>query len=101
MVLFNSLAFLLAGVQLITFFPWIHAQDAPLFIQGGLEDASAVNEAYNTGGTISINGFTILVPENMLVQFPAAWVPWREFVNDKGSMLGYEINVRKHYPYPI
>jgi hypothetical protein len=101
MVLFNSIAFLLAGVQLITFFPWIHAQDAPLFIQGGLEDASAVDAAYNTGGTISINGFTIRVPENMLVQFPAAWVPWREFVNDKGSMLGYEINVRKHYPYPI
>lgn len=96
MARFNLLSLLLAGFQLLTFITWVHAQDAPLFIQGGLEDATAVDETYNTGGTISINGFTMTVPKNMLVQFPAAWVPWKDFVADKASMLGYEVNVRKN-----
>lgn len=69
------------------------AQDAPLFLQGGLEGALANDDTYNTGGSISINGFDIQVPKNLLVQFPAAWVPWKDFVADKESMIGYEINV--------
>ncbi|KAK8015952.1 hypothetical protein PG991_008840 [Apiospora marii] len=69
------------------------AQDAPLFIQGGLEGATATNETYNSGGTISVNGFDMTVPKNMLVQFPAAYVPWKDFVADKDAMLGYEVNV--------
>ncbi|KAF2789776.1 hypothetical protein K505DRAFT_312547 [Melanomma pulvis-pyrius CBS 109.77] len=93
MARFNLYSLLLAGFQLLTFITWVHAQDAPLFIQGGLEDATAVDETYNTGGSISINGFTMTVPKNMLVQFPAAWVPWKDFVADKASMLGYEVNV--------
>ncbi|KAI1083362.1 hypothetical protein F5B20DRAFT_529729 [Whalleya microplaca] len=69
------------------------AQDAPLFIQGALEDATATDDTYNTGGTISINGFNMQVPKNMLVQFPAVYVPWKDFVEDKDSMIGYETNV--------
>ncbi|KAK8057148.1 hypothetical protein PG996_011085 [Apiospora saccharicola] len=69
------------------------AQDAPLFIQGGLDGATATDETYNSGGTISLNGFDITVPKNMLVQFPAAYVPWKDFVADKNAMLGYEVNV--------
>lgn len=44
---------------------------APLFIQGGLEDAVVDDETvYNSGGTITVNGFEIIVPKNLLVQFP-------------------------------
>ncbi|KAK2043508.1 hypothetical protein LZ31DRAFT_524378 [Colletotrichum somersetense] len=66
------------------------SQEAPLWIQGGFEDATATDETYNTGGTISVNGFTMNVPKNLLVQFPAAWVPWKEFVANKGNFAGYE-----------
>lgn len=71
----------------------VRAQDAPLFVQGGFEDATITDDAYNSGGSITVNGFNIQVPKNMLVQFPAAWVPWRDFVADKSSLLGYEVNV--------
>jgi hypothetical protein len=69
------------------------AQDSPLFIQGGLEGATATDDSYNTGGSISVNGFNIEIPKNVQVQFPAAWVPWKDFVADIDSMLGYEVNV--------
>ncbi|KAH7313837.1 hypothetical protein B0I35DRAFT_480487 [Stachybotrys elegans] len=69
------------------------AQDAPLFIQGGLEDAVATDDTYNSGGTITVNGFQILVPKNLLVQFPAANVPFKDFAAEKASMIGYETNV--------
>ena len=88
------LSLLVVSLHLINFMPWVHAQDAPLFIQGGLQDATATDATYNTGGTILLNGFDIEVPKNLLVQFPAAWVPWKDFVADKTSMFGYEINVR-------
>lgn len=77
----------------------VQAQDAPLFVQGGLEDATVTDDTYNSGGSITVNGFNIQIPKNMLVQFPAAWVPWKEFVAEKQSMLGYEINVW-HLPQP-
>ncbi|KAK1995144.1 hypothetical protein LX36DRAFT_640306 [Colletotrichum falcatum] len=66
------------------------SQEAPIWIQGALEDATAADDAFNTGGTIVVNGFTVNVPKNLLVQFPAAWVPWKEFVAQKGSFVGYE-----------
>ncbi|KAJ1322940.1 hypothetical protein MN608_11794 [Microdochium nivale] len=69
------------------------AQDAPLFIQGGLEAAVATDSTYNSGGTITVNGFTVIVPKNLLVQFPAANVPFKDFAADQASMIGYEVNV--------
>ncbi|KAH7038393.1 uncharacterized protein B0I36DRAFT_284571 [Microdochium trichocladiopsis] len=69
------------------------AQDAPLFIQGGLEGAGATDDSYNSGGVITVNGFAISVPKNLLVQFPAAYVPFKDFAADQASMLGYEVNV--------
>ena len=97
-LLFWSL--LLWSFQVIGFFPTVNAQDAPLFVQGGFEDATATDDTYNSGGTISVGGFTIDVPKNMLVQFPAAWVPFKDFVADQTSMLGYEVNVCHHIRYP-
>ncbi|KXJ86525.1 hypothetical protein Micbo1qcDRAFT_219067, partial [Microdochium bolleyi] len=66
---------------------------APLFIQGGLESAVATDDTYNSGGTIVVNGFVVSVPTNLLVQFPAANVPFKDFAADQASMLGYEVNV--------
>jgi hypothetical protein len=90
----NNLSYIfLLCAHLLLFIPNIFAQDAPLFIQGGFEDATATDESYNSGGTITVNGFNIQVPKNLQVQFPAAWVPWKDFSAGKESMLGYEINV--------
>jgi len=72
--------------------------DYPLFVQGALENATATDGTYNTGGTITVNGFTAKVPKNLLVQFPAAWVPWKDFVANKADFLGFETLVR---PAPI
>ncbi|PVI06719.1 hypothetical protein DM02DRAFT_513957 [Periconia macrospinosa] len=84
---------LFVSVFIAITFPRAYAQDAPLFVQGGLEDAIATDDTYNSGGSITVNGFNVQVPKNMLVQFPAAWVPWKDFVAEKDSMLGYEVNV--------
>lgn len=48
---------------------------------------------YNSGGTISVAGFTIKVPKNTQVGFPAAWVPWPEFCADIAFMRGFEVVV--------
>ncbi|KAK6219063.1 hypothetical protein LQW54_002565 [Pestalotiopsis sp. IQ-011] len=81
------------GAQILSMLPHAAAQDAPLFIQGGLEGAAATDDSYNTGGTISINGFDMVVPKNTLVQFPAAYVPWKDFAAEVDTLLGYEVNV--------
>lgn len=94
MAQFNMLSLLFVGFRLLCLLPQVFGQDAPLFVQGGFEDATAVDDTYNSGGTITVNGFNIQVPKNLQVQFPAAWVPWKDFTAEKASMLGYEINVR-------
>ncbi|KAJ0328341.1 hypothetical protein COL5a_005118 [Colletotrichum fioriniae] len=68
----------------------VASQEAPIWVQGALEDATATDDTFNTGGTIVVNGFTVNVPKNLLVQFPAAWVPWKEFVANKADFTGYE-----------
>jgi len=69
------------------------AVDIPILLDGALIDATATDDSYNTGGTITVNGWTVNVPKNMLVSFPAAFVPWREFVANKSAVLGFEVNV--------
>jgi hypothetical protein len=96
----HFLSLFLISIQLLCLIPRAFAQDAPLFIQGGLEDATAVDDTYNTGGTITVNGFNVQVPKNLQVQFPAAWVAWKDFTAEKASMLGYEINVRPLHSHP-
>jgi hypothetical protein len=93
MARFNFLSLTVVCIQATCFLSRAFAQDAPLFVQGGLEDAAAVDASYNSGGTITVNGFNVEIPKNLQVQFPAAWVPWKDFAADKASMLGYEINV--------
>lgn len=70
------------------------AQDYPLFVQGAFEDATVTDDTYNSGGSVVVNGFTMSVPRNVLVQFPAAWVPFPEFVARKQDFIGFETLVR-------
>jgi hypothetical protein len=95
----HFLSLVIVSVQFLCLFPRTFAQDAPLFIQGGLEDATAADDSYNSGGTITVNGFNVQVPKNLQVQFPAAWVAWKDFTAEKASMLGYEINVHFSLPH--
>ncbi|KAM0325810.1 hypothetical protein ACHAQA_007112 [Verticillium albo-atrum] len=97
MNLFGILTFAL-GSQLLGWLPLAAGQDAPLFIQGGLEDATVADDTlFNSGGTINVNGFNMAVPKNLLVQFPAAWVPWKDFVANKADFLGFETLVMGNF----
>lgn len=40
-----------------------------------------------------VNGWTVIVPANMLVTFPNAFIPWPEFVAQKDKFIGFEVNV--------
>jgi hypothetical protein len=91
----RSLALLACSFQLLSLPYLVSAQDAPVMVQGGLEDATADDASiYNTGGAITVNGFNMVVPKNVLVQFPAAWVPWKDFVENKAEYIGFETLVR-------
>ncbi|KAJ4390894.1 hypothetical protein N0V93_004493 [Gnomoniopsis smithogilvyi] len=67
--------------------------DTPILLDGGLDDATVDDVSFNSGGTISVNGWTVIVPANMLVTFPNAFVPWPEFVAQKDAFIGFEVNV--------
>jgi hypothetical protein len=66
-----------------------------------LEGAAAADDSYNSGGTITVNGFNVKVPRNLQIQFPAAWVPWKDFAAGKASMLKYEIDVYLSSSYTL
>ncbi|KAJ4415046.1 hypothetical protein N0V82_007562 [Gnomoniopsis sp. IMI 355080] len=67
--------------------------DTPILLDGGLDDATVDDASFNSGGTIMVNGWTVIVPANMLVTFPNAFVPWPEFVAQKDTFIGFEVNV--------
>jgi hypothetical protein len=50
---------------------------------------TVTDTTYNSGGTAAVNGWTITVPQNLLVQFPAAFKPWR----DLSGFVGSEVSV--------
>lgn len=54
--------------------------------------ATADSTAFNTGGKVSVGGLDITIPKNLQIQFPAAWVPFKEFV--AGGYSGSEISVQ-------
>ncbi|KAK3503235.1 hypothetical protein B0T13DRAFT_521847 [Neurospora crassa] len=83
---------LLPGLLLLPSF--CLSQDVPFDVDGGLEGCTITDTGtYNSGGTISVAGWTIKVPQNTQVGFPAAWVSWREFCADIAFMRGFEITV--------
>ncbi|KAE9992619.1 hypothetical protein EG327_008362 [Venturia inaequalis] len=74
----------------------------PFSIIGGLDavtltDCTGANNLANCGGTISVNGYTITIPKNTLVAFPAAFVPFKQLVakfNTAGSgYAGLEVAI--------
>ncbi|KAF4556671.1 Hypothetical protein D9617_1g085500 [Elsinoe fawcettii] len=67
----------------------------PFTVQGALDSASADSTAYNTGGRISVNGLSIVVPQNLQFQFPAAWVPFKNVAG--GGFNGMEVAVVGNY----
>ncbi|KAH7107125.1 hypothetical protein BKA62DRAFT_228793 [Auriculariales sp. MPI-PUGE-AT-0066] len=71
----------------------VFGTDIPINLDGAFDGATATDDSYNTGGTISLNGWVVNVPKNMLVTFPAAFIPWKEFVEHQDAVAGYEINV--------
>jgi len=70
------------------------SQDVGFAVDGYLADAAVTDTSlYNTGGSISVNGWNVVVPKNLQVGFPAAWVPWKDFVASLGTFRGYEVSV--------
>ncbi|KAL2875842.1 hypothetical protein SGCOL_008990 [Colletotrichum sp. CLE4] len=67
--------------------------DYPFDINGAFEGASATTTDFNTGGTFRCNGHAITVPKNLQVTFPAAFIPFREFVGSSGGYTGYNCEV--------
>lgn len=69
----------------------------PFIIDGGLESVSAADGSFNTGGSITVAGITITIPKNLLVQFPAAFIPFKDFAGKAGDYGGYEVSVDGNY----
>lgn len=101
MACFSSIVLLLSlGLHVLQLPLTVLGQDAPLWVQGALEDATVSGNAFNSGGAIAVDGFTMNIPENLLVQFPAAWVPWKDFVASKSDFLGFETLVIIYFTLP-
>jgi hypothetical protein len=62
----------------------------PFILDGKLDSATASDTTYNSGGTISVNGYSVTVPQNLQVQFPATFSPFKDFAS--GSFLGHEVS---------
>ncbi|KAF2806272.1 uncharacterized protein BDZ99DRAFT_538460 [Mytilinidion resinicola] len=82
--LVSSLSLVLAGTPI----PNI----SPFLVNGVLDGPGSVNASdYNSGGTNSVNGFTVTIPKNLIVQFPAAWVSFPKLA--AAGLSGYEVSV--------
>ncbi|KAI4747628.1 hypothetical protein E4T50_02024 [Aureobasidium sp. EXF-12298] len=64
----------------------------PFILDGRLDSATASDGTYNSGGTISVNGYSVTIPQNLQVQFPAAFSPFKEFAS-ANSFIGHEVSV--------
>jgi hypothetical protein len=62
-------------------------------IHSAVVDPTCVGQV-NCGGTVTVNDFTIIIPKNLVFQFPAAWVPFAEVA--AGNFLGLEVVVSTH-----
>ena len=69
----------------------LNAAVIPFTLDGALDSVSADSSEYNTGGKISVNGVSIVIPKNLQFQFPAAWVGMKEIA--AGQFTGNEVVV--------
>ena len=51
--------------------------------------ATAESTNTNTGGRVSVNGWSITIPENLIVQFPASYIPFQALA--AGNFIGDEV----------
>ncbi|KAF2705901.1 hypothetical protein K504DRAFT_484242 [Pleomassaria siparia CBS 279.74] len=64
----------------------------PFIVDGALDACTVTTpDKYNSGGSITVNGFDITVPENLIAQFPVAWVPFPQLCGAEAG--GYEVLV--------
>lgn len=52
---------------------------------------------FNSGGSLIVGGTSITIPENLQVQFPATFVPYRDFAANINQYNGFEVNVEGNY----
>ncbi|KAH7041564.1 uncharacterized protein B0I36DRAFT_282579 [Microdochium trichocladiopsis] len=71
------------------------SQDVGFSLDGIITSATATDSSYNTGGFITTNGWRVIVPKNLQVGFPAAWVSWKDFVAaySAGQFHDFEVSV--------
>jgi hypothetical protein len=66
----------------------------PFSVEGALDTCTVdVTSEYNSGGFVTVNGWNIKVPKNLIAQFPAAWVPFPEMCAGGVAGKGYEVLV--------
>lgn len=58
-----------------------------------LPSASASDDSYNSGGTVVVSGRSVSVPKNLQVQFPAAFVGWKDFAAGSSAYSRYQMEV--------
>lgn len=58
---------------------------------------SAVRQTLIRTPLVDIAGTTVVVPENLLVAFPAAFIPFRDFAANAAQFAGYEVSVEGNY----
>ncbi|KAF1973902.1 hypothetical protein BU23DRAFT_506147 [Bimuria novae-zelandiae CBS 107.79] len=64
---------------------------SPLGVTGAFGGCTTDTGDYNSGGTISVDGWSIKVPKNLLVQFPVVWAKFRDLC--AAGVDGYEVSV--------
>ncbi|KAF2851441.1 hypothetical protein T440DRAFT_528687 [Plenodomus tracheiphilus IPT5] len=67
------------------------AQITPFSVTGSLDSCTVSGTDYNSGGTITVNNWSIRVPQNLIVQLPVVWTPFPELCN--AGALGFETTV--------
>ncbi|OJD31219.1 uncharacterized protein BKCO1_5100056 [Diplodia corticola] len=84
--------FFAASLAALSWVSVAHAAVEAFVLDGRMDSASASGTATNSGGSISVNGYAVTVPKNLIVQFPAAWIPWKNVAGD-ANLSGYEVSV--------
>jgi hypothetical protein len=77
----------------------LNAAVIPFILDGALDSAVADSSNYNTGGKISVNGVSVVVPNNLQFQFPAAWVGMKTIA--AGQFTGNEVVVSPPGPRAV
>ena len=78
----------------------IRGFDVTGFIYDMTVSDAACPGSLNPGGTVTVNGITITVPCNTIMQMPANTLSWSEFVNGDGTTLPPSLTLASGTAYP-